>query len=70
MPIEGIDLKVERIRAKIKTQALADQMGVSRATLYTIEINGDVEPDRAQEYRQALAALIDVRETSGREAVR
>lgn len=69
MPIVGIDLKVERVRAKVKTQALADAMCVSRATLYNIENAGTVTPDRAKQYRQALRALVDDMETSAREAV-
>jgi transcriptional regulator with XRE-family HTH domain len=69
MPTQGIDLKVERIRAKVKAQDLAAQMRVSRATLWAIERMGDVDRDRVAQYRDALNELKDVRLTSDTAAI-
>lgn len=69
MPIVGIDLKVERVRSKVQAKDLAREMGVSRATLYNIEQAGAVDAQRAIQYREAVARIVDVRETSEREAV-
>lgn len=60
MPQSGNDLKVERVRARVKQRDLAARMGVSRQTLWSIELSAVVDQDRAEKYRQALASFDDV----------
>lgn len=61
----GVDLKVERVRANVKAQDVAARMGVSRATVWGIERSAIVAPERARQYREAVAAIVaDVSLTS------
>lgn len=60
MPQSGNDLKVERVRARVKQRDLAARMGVSRQTLWSIELAAVVDQDRAEKYRHALASFDDV----------
>lgn len=60
----GIDLKLERVRASVTVTDLAAQMGLSRQSVHGIERAGRVTPERAAQYRAALAALRDINETS------
>lgn len=41
--------------------ALAALMGISRATLYTLERSAVVEPDRAARYRESVRTLRDAK---------
>lgn len=59
MPTAGPTLRRERRRDEITTVALAAQMGISRATLYTLERAAIVEPERVAQYRSSLKALRD-----------
>lgn len=54
MPTSGLDLRVRRVRARVKVLDLAAAMGVSRQTLWTIERSAFVEPDRAAQYLEAI----------------
>lgn len=60
MPISGTDLKVERIKAKVKMIDLAARMGVSRQTLWGIERAGHIDKDQAKSYRDALLTFDEV----------
>lgn len=61
----GIELKIERVKMRVKAQDLAAEMKVSRATVWMIERSAHVDSDRALQYRAALAELGDVSVTSG-----
>lgn len=60
MPISGMDLRVERVRARVKVGELAARMGVSRATLWVLEKSQHVTPEQAARYRDALGEGRDV----------
>ena len=53
----GLDLKVERVRAKLSLNEVVAEMGVSRTTVWTIEKAPEVKPETAQAYRDAIARL-------------
>lgn len=55
--MNGIDLKVERIRAGVLQQDLADALGVSRTTVIAWERAHFVSQDRANRYLLALSGL-------------
>lgn len=57
MPTSGPELRRERRAKEITTVALAAQIGLSRASLYTLEKSAEVEPDRVTAYRTAIEAL-------------
>ena len=59
MPTAGPTLRRERRLAEVTTVALAAAMGISRATLYTLERSAVVEPERAKQYRNAVKAVRD-----------
>ena len=59
----GIDLKVERVREGVTVTALAVQMGLSRQSVHGIERAGKVTPERATQYRAALADIANVTQT-------
>jgi AcrR family transcriptional regulator len=58
MPITGLDLRAERRAAEVTTRDLCARMGVSRATLYTLEKSAVVTVERVTQYRAALADAI------------
>lgn len=58
MPTSGPTLRAERRAAEITTMDLAARMGVSRATLYTLEKSAVVTAERAAQYQRALADAI------------
>lgn len=58
MPITGLDLRAERRRAEITATEIAARMGVSRATLHTLEKSAVITVEREVQYRRALAAAI------------
>lgn len=62
MVTTGNDLKVERVKAKVKMKDLAARMRISRQTLWGIERAGDVDKDQAKVYRDALETFADVSE--------
>jgi transcriptional regulator with XRE-family HTH domain len=64
MPIRGSTLRAERSKARVTVTALAKAMALSRQTLWSIERDESVEPDRAAQYRAALVVLRDDTETS------
>lgn len=66
MPTSGTDLKVERVKARLKLKEVAARMGLSRQALWALELAEIVDPERAQQY---LAALDRGREdtTTGKE---
>lgn len=53
----GKELKLERVAADVGVAELAESMGVSRTTLWTIERAASVRPDHAARVRDALARL-------------
>jgi AcrR family transcriptional regulator len=59
MPITGPDLRSERRAAEVTTRELSARMGVSRATLYTLEKSAVITIERASQYRRALNDAIE-----------
>lgn len=53
----GIDLKVERVRARVSAVRLADAMGVVRQRISQIEALAVVNDDLASRYRDALVSV-------------
>lgn len=64
MPTSGPSLRRERRAADITTVALHRQMGISRATLYTIERAAVIDPDQAAAYRAAVKTLRDAKDAA------
>ena len=60
MTTSGNDLKVERVRARVKQGDLAARMGVSRQTLWTIERSAVVDAPQVIRYMRALATFDDI----------
>jgi DNA-binding transcriptional regulator YiaG len=58
--MQGIDLKVERVRARVKQQDLAAAIGVSRATVISWESAAVVPEYKARAYLDALKTFADV----------
>jgi transcriptional regulator with XRE-family HTH domain len=58
MPITGLDLRAERRRAEITVVEIAARMGVSRATVHTLERSAVITPARELQYRRSLADAI------------
>lgn len=56
----GIDLKIERIRARVPQAAVAQRMGVARATISRWESLPVVTEYKARYYRDALSDITDV----------
>lgn len=53
----GMDLKVERVRARVTAQRLADELDVSRQRISAIEALGVVNDDLAVRFRSALVSV-------------
>lgn len=53
----GLDLKVERIRARVTAVRLAEEMGVTRQRVSAIEALAVVPTDTADRYVGALMSL-------------
>lgn len=64
----GLDLKVERIRARVTATELAVRMGVSRQRVSQLEAADDVTPAMAQRYRDALLQLAAPLQNQGKAA--
>lgn len=58
MPITGLDLRAERRRAEITATEIAKRMGISRATIHTLEKSAVITVERELQYRRALADAI------------
>lgn len=58
MPITGLDLRAERRLAEITATEIAARMGVSRATLHTLEKSAVITVERELQYRRALSDAI------------
>ena len=58
MPITGLDLRAERRRAEITATEIAARMGISRATIHTLEKSAVITVEREVQYRRALADAI------------
>lgn len=54
----GMDLRVERIRARIQVQQLAAEMGLSRQRVSQVESLAHVSAGMESRYRAALARCI------------
>lgn len=63
----GLDLKVERIRARVTATELAVRMGVSRQRVSQLEAASDVTPAMAQRYREALLQVAPSSQNPSRE---
>jgi DNA-binding XRE family transcriptional regulator len=55
--VNGIDLKVDRIRAGVFQQDLAIALGISRQTLINWERTPNIPAHKAVAYREALERL-------------
>lgn len=53
----GLDLKLERVRARLTVTAVAAQMRLSRQSVHGIERAADPGPERVRQHREAVAAL-------------
>jgi transcriptional regulator with XRE-family HTH domain len=63
MPITGLDLRAERRRNEITATEIASRMGISRATIHTLEKSAVITVERELQYRRALAdAIVAARE--------
>jgi len=62
MATSGLDLRLERVAARVKLKALADAMKRHRATVANYENAAVVSPEIATAYRAALATLTEVAE--------
>lgn len=56
----GMDLKLERVKARVKTGDLAVAMGVSASRVSTIEARAVVPDDTAERYLAALGTLTTI----------
>jgi ParB-like chromosome segregation protein Spo0J len=64
----GMDLKLERVAARVQMRALAKQMGRSRATVHRYEGLAVVPPGVVAEYRAALRDIADIATPEGEAA--
>jgi hypothetical protein len=55
----GIDLKVERVRARVSAVRLANEMGVARQRISQVEALAVVNDEMASRYREALLSVTD-----------
>ncbi len=55
--MNGMDLKVRRIRARVKQHELAAVMGIGRPRVAQIEATGDVPQRTAARYLSALTTF-------------
>jgi len=53
-PITGLALKVERVSRRVKANAIADAMGVSKSRVAAIEREGFPSEETISRYRAAL----------------
>lgn len=60
----GLDLKLERVRARLTVTAVAAQMGLSRQSVHGIERAADPGPERVRQHRAAVAELRAATETA------
>lgn len=60
METTGLDLRLERVAARVKLIDLSKRMGRSRATVARYEGLAVVNPDVAFLYREALATFREV----------
>jgi hypothetical protein len=60
MDTTGLDLRLERVAARVKLIDLAQRMGRHRATVARYEGLAVVDADIVYEYRQALATFRDI----------
>lgn len=61
--VSGLDLKVERVAARVKQKHLADQMGVDASRVSAIEREQFPSAHMVQRYRDALAQCQNVPHT-------
>lgn len=61
MPTRGPTLRRERRAAEVTATALANHLGMSRMTLWTIEKAAEVDPERAAAYLAGVKALSDAK---------
>lgn len=60
MATTGLDLRLERVAARVKLNALAERIGRDRRTVGRYESLAVVEPEIAETYRAALATFREV----------
>jgi plasmid maintenance system antidote protein VapI len=56
----GLDLKLQRVRHRVKAKHLADQMGVSSARVSAVEGQAVVTSETAEKYLAALQTLTTI----------
>jgi hypothetical protein len=61
--MQGIDLKINRIRAGVKQWMLAQRMGIPQWRLCILEGKGEVPQDIAQRYLTSLKELEGARKS-------
>lgn len=59
MQTSGLELRLERVAARVKLIDLARRMGLHRATVARYEGLAVVDPETAYQYRAALATFRD-----------
>lgn len=64
----GMDLKIERVRARVTAQRLGEVLDVSRQRISAIEALAVVNPDLATRYRDALVSVTTGTEIPATEA--
>ena len=58
--VTGMDLKIERVKARVTAVRLAQEMRVTRQRIAAIEGGAVVTTDTAERYRTALVSLTSV----------
>lgn len=61
----GLDLKIERVRARVTAVDLAHAMGVSRQRISAIESLATVPTEAAERFRAALMSVTSPRQDAG-----
>jgi len=64
MPTTGLDLRLERVAARVKLIALAEAMKRDRRTVARYEGLAVVDPGVVNEYRESLATFGDIETTA------
>jgi len=62
--LSGLDLKVERVRARVTATSIAEAMGVTRQRVSAIEAQAVVTARSTERYRAALMSVTSDAETA------
>jgi DNA-binding transcriptional regulator YiaG len=66
--MNGLDLKLARVKAGVKANALADQLGVDKSTVSRWEAAIFISQDQIDRYLAALATCSTFRNAGGKAA--